>query len=707
MMVMGGSSSAGPGMRGGGSLNSITKQRITPGTVRKVIPYLKPFRVPTIFLLIVTMVDAILAVASPLLFKYIIDDGILPRRVGITVAIAASIAGIALVDAIALYIQGWLSARVGEGIVYNLRTQVWDHVQRQPIAFFTRAQTGALVSRLNTDVVSAQQAFTSLLSSVLSAALSLTLVLVAMFILSWQVSVVALVMLPFFVLPGRIVGRRLQRLTRETMQLNADMGSLMHERFNVAGAMLAKLYGRPREESSLFAGKASRVRDVGVLTSVSGRMLMIVTMFVAAVATALVYGLGGILAIHGGFEIGTLVALAGLLGRLYSPINQLSNTQANVMTALVSFDRIFEVLNLKPLVDERPGAIALPASADATAPLIEFDSVSFRYPPASEVSLASLESASLPAAERTGSTGDVLHDVSFTAPAGKLTALVGPSGAGKTTITHLMSRFYDPGSGDIRIDGHDLRDLTLASTHEAIGVVTQDAHMFHDTIRANLIYARPGATEDELIEACKGAQIWDLISSLPHGLDTVAGDRGYRLSGGEKQRIALARLLLKRPSIVILDEATAHLDSESEAAVQRALKVALAKRTSVVIAHRLSTIHEADQILVIDGGRVRERGTHAELLSARGLYSELYTTQYMASRGANGQPAEADGNGTNGHASSGGRPGGHDGHSNDGKRHSGTALPNGRFSGGPGGPGGSGGPTGADVPGRKGGSRNP
>jgi ATP-binding cassette, subfamily B, bacterial len=708
VMVMGGASSAGPGMRSGGDPNSITHQKITPGTLRRIIPYMKPFRVPTIFLLIITAADAVMSVVTPLLFLYIIDDGILPHRKGVTIAIAASIAGIALLDSAALYLQGALAARVGEGLVYNLRTQVFDHVQRQPIAFFTRAQTGSLVSRLNTDVVAAQQAFTTLLSSVLSAALSLTLVLVAMFLLSWQITVAALVLLPLFVLPGRIVGRRLQRLTRETMQLNAEMGSLMHERFNVAGAILAKLYGRPKDESSLFASRAARVRDVAVQTTVSGRMLMIVTTIVAAVATAVVYGIGGIQVIDGGFEVGTLVALAGLLGRLYSPINQLSNTQANVMTALVSFDRIFEVLDLKPLIDEQPGAVDIPVPASGKAPLIEFDSVSFRYPIVSEVSLASLESASLPAGERTAVTPDVLHDVTFTVPPGTLTALVGRSGAGKTTITHLLPRFYDPRSGAIRIDGHNLRDLTLSSVHDAIGVVTQDAHLYHDTIRANLTYARPAATEQELIEACKAAQIWDLISSLPHGLDTVAGDRGYRLSGGEKQRIALARLLLKSPSIVVLDEATAHLDSESEAAIQRALKIALAGRTSVVIAHRLSTIHEADQILVVDDGRIVERGTHEELLSARGLYAELYTTQYMANRKAKKPvPAMASpANGTAGHVSpSWDEPDRDDGHVHDGRLHDsmrrGGGLPevSGRNSGGPGAV-----PGGASLPGRHSGS---
>jgi ATP-binding cassette, subfamily B, bacterial len=447
-----------------------------------------------------------------------------------------------------------------------------------------------------------------------------------MFYLSWQVSVAALVMVPFFIFPGKVIGKRLQRLTREQMQLAAGMNSLMNERFNVAGAMLTKLYGRPDEEREVFAGRAAQVRDVAVLSNIYGQAYRIAATLIAALSLAAVYGLGGALVIDGALQIGAVVALVTLLGRLYGPVNQLSSMQISVLTTLVSFDRVFEVLDLKPLIAERPGARALPAG-DRAAPEVTFDQVSFRYPTASEVSLASLESIALPGPER-ADQALVLRDISFRAPAGKLTALVGPSGAGKTTITHLVPRLYDPGSGDVRIDGHDIRDLTLQSLHDTVGVVTQDSHLLHDTIRANLSYARPGATEPELIEACRAARIWELISSLPNGLDTVAGDRGYRLSGGEKQRVALARLLLKNPPIVVLDEATAHLDSESEAAIQRALKIALAGRTSLVIAHRLSTVRDADQILVIDAGQVRERGTHDELLAAGGLYAELYRTQF-------------------------------------------------------------------------------
>jgi ATP-binding cassette subfamily B protein len=510
---------------------------------------------------------------------------------------------------------------------------VFSHVQQQPIAFFTRAQTGSLVSRLNSDVIGAQQAITSTMSSVVSNILTVGAILVTMFYLSWQISLIALILIPLFLLPARRVGRRLQRLTRESMQLDAAMGSTMTERFNVAGAMLVKLFGRPRQESEVFAERAGRVRDIGVAQAMYGQVFFITLTLLAALATAVVYGLGGSLVIRGTLQIGTLVALSQLLIRVYGPIASLSNVQISVMTALVSFDRVFEVLDLKPLIAERPDAVLLPARVPGDgpaglAPEIEFDDVSFRYPTASEVSLASLESIALPVPERQAPAAAVLHDVSFRAPSGRLTALVGPSGAGKTTITALAARLYDPDGGTVRIGGHDVRDVTLESLHDVVGVVTQDAHLFHDTIRANLTYARPEATELELIEACEAAQIWDLISGLPDGLDTVVGDRGYRLSGGEKQRVAVARLLLKAPSVVVLDEATAHLDSESEAAVQRALKTALTGRTSLVIAHRLSTIREADQILVVDAGRITERGTHEELLAAGGLYADLYHTQF-------------------------------------------------------------------------------
>ena len=608
---------------------SITQQRIKPGTIRRIISYARPYRRELAFFLVIVALDAGITVAVPLLLRSLIDNGILPRNTGVVLAIGAAVAGLALFDAILSITQRWYSARIGEGLIYDLRTEVFQHVQRQPIAFFTRTQTGSLVSRLNSDVIGAQQALTSTLSSVVANVLSLALVLIVMLSLSWQVTLVALVLIPLFILPARFVGRRLQRLTRESMQLDAAMGSTMTERFNVAGAMLVKLFGRPREEAEVFRSRAGRVRDIGVQTAMYGSSLFIALTLLASLATAVVYGLGGTLVIDNFFKIGTLVALATLLSRLYGPITSLSNVQVDVMTALVSFDRVFEVLDLKPLIEDAPDAVPLRIDHE-TAPAIDFEHVWFRYPTAAEVSLASLESIALPIPERTDGNADVLRDISFHAPAGKLTALVGPSGAGKTTITHLVARLYDPRSGTIRIGGSDLTGVTQDSLHDAVGVVTQDAHMFHDTIRANLLYAKPGATEAELVEACKAAQIWPLIESLPDGLDTIVGDRGYRLSGGEKQRIALARLLLKAPSVVVLDEATAHLDSESEAAVQRALKTALAGRTSLVIAHRLSTIIQADQILVIDGGKVTERGTHDELLAAGGLYTELYHTQFAS-----------------------------------------------------------------------------
>ncbi len=628
---------------------TVTHQKLKPGTVRRIIGYARPYKLYLSLFLAGTILDSLITVVNPLLLRMIIDKGILGHREAIVIGVALAVAGVAAFDAFLGFSNRWYSARIGEGLIYDLRTEVFSHVQQQPIAFFTRAQTGSLVSRLNSDVIGAQQAITSTMSSVVSNILTVGAILVTMFYLSWQISLIALVLIPLFLLPARRVGRRLQRLTRESMQLDAAMGSTMTERFNVAGAMLVKLFGRPREESEVFAQRAGRVRDIGVTQAMYGTVFFSSLTLLAALATAVVYGLGGTLVIRGALQVGTLVALSQLLIRVYGPIAQLSNVQISVMTALVSFDRVFEVLDLKPLIAERPGATVLPArvppddrepddrhGADADesggpgalAPEIEFDQVSFRYPTASEVSLASLESIAMPTPERQDAPPAVLHEVSFRAPSGKLTALVGPSGAGKTTITALAARLYDPNDGIVRIGGYDVKDVTLESLHDVVGVVTQDAHLFHDTIRANLTYARPSATELELVEACEAAQIWDLISHLPDGLDTVVGDRGYRLSGGEKQRVAVARLLLKAPSVVILDEATAHLDSESEAAVQHALKTALTGRTSLVIAHRLSTIREADQILVVEAGRIIERGTHEDLLAAGGLYADLYHTQF-------------------------------------------------------------------------------
>jgi ATP-binding cassette, subfamily B, bacterial len=622
-------------MRGFSRDPSVTQQRIKRGTVRRIAHYARPYRVHLTFFLVMAALAAVATVAVPLLLRSIVN-GILARDTGLVVEVAGITAGIAVGSALLTFGQRWFSARVGEGLIYDLRTEVFGHVQQQPIAFFTRAQTGSLVSRLNSDVIGAQSAITSTLSSIVSNALTLILVLITMFSLSWLVTVISLVLLPVFVIPARLVGRRLQRYTRESMQLDAELGSTMTERFNVAGAMLVKLFGNPRRENDAYRDRAARVRDIGVVTAMYGSTLFIALSLLASMATAVTYGVGGLLVIHGAFQLGTLVALTALLARLYGPITALSNVQVDVMTALVSFDRVFEVLDLKPLIAEEPDAVPLRAAGLAAAPAIEFDQVSFRYPRASEVSLASLESIALPVPEQDGPAQPVLRDISFTAPPGRLTALVGPSGAGKTTITHLVSRMYDPDQGTVRIGGQDLRDVTLQSLHDAVGVVTQDAHMFHDTVRANLLYARPEAAEQELIAACQAAQIWGLVASLPDGLNTVVGDRGYRLSGGEKQRLAIARLLLKAPSVVVLDEATAHLDSESEVAVQAALKTALTGRTSLVIAHRLSTIREADLILVIEDGQVAERGSHPELLAAGGLYAELYHTQF-----AGQEPAKA------------------------------------------------------------------
>ncbi|WP_285583470.1 ABC transporter ATP-binding protein [Actinoallomurus iriomotensis] len=603
--------------------NSVVKERLKAGTVRRIAGYARPYVRELVLFLALNAVAAVIVVANPLLLKAIIDRGIVQHRTGLVVGLAVAVGVLALFDAVIGLAQRWYSARIGEGLIYDLRTQVFDHVQRMPVAFFMRAQTGSLVSRLNSDVIGAQRALTTTLSSVVSNVISLILVLVTMLVLSWQVTLIALVLLPIFIFPAKWVGRRLQKISREQMQLDAEMGSLMTERFNVAGAMLAKLYGRPEEESAMFAGRAARVRDIGVVSGMYGRVFFTALTLVASLATAMVYGVGGSLVVNGSFQLGTLVALATLLTRMYGPLTALSNVHVDVMTALVSFDRVFEVLDLPPMVAEKPDATPLPRTGDA--PAVEFDDVTFRYPAAAEVSLASLESI---ARTDTAPSREVLHGVDFRVEPGGLTALVGPSGAGKTTITQLVSRLYDVTDGVVRIDGQDVRDATLESLRDAIGVVTQDAHLFHDSIRANLAYARPDATDEELVEALRAAQIWDLVAEMPDGLDTVVGDRGYRLSGGEKQRLAIARLLLKAPSVVVLDEATAHLDSESEAAVQRALKTALAGRTSIVIAHRLSTIREADQILVIDDGRVLERGRHDELLDRGGLYAELYHTQF-------------------------------------------------------------------------------
>ena len=603
---------------------SITEQRLAKDTVRRVAGFAKPhLRLIAVFL-VLTVIDAALVVVTPLLIKQLVDDGILQGNSGLVTLLALAIAGVAVVDAGLAVGQGYLSSRIGEGLIYDLRTSVFAHVQRMSVAFFTRAQTGALVSRLNNDVIGAQRAFTSTLSSTVSNTISVVVVGVAMFALSWQVTLLCLALFPFLWLASRWVGKNLSGLTRRQMEGNADLGNTMTERFNVGGALLLKLFGRRAEEDALFARKAAVVRDLGVRIALITRTFGASLMLLPALATALVYGVGGHLAIQGTLTVGTLLALATLLLRLLGPLQSLSNVRIDVMTALVSFERVFEVLDLPSMIQEKPDAVELPRGVGR----VEFDNVRFRYPRADEVSLASLEAV---ARTESRDTGEVLKGVSFVAEPGQKVALVGPSGAGKTTITHLVARLYDVTDGAVRVDGHDVRDVTLESLEAAVGYVTQDAHMFHDSIRANLAYARPGATDDEIWAALEAAQVARLVRSLPDGLDTVVGDRGYRLSGGERQRLAIARLLLKAPGIVVLDEATAHLDSESEVAVQRALDQALEGRTSLVIAHRLSTIRSADQILVIDDGRVVQSGTHASLLAEGGLYADLYATQFSRS----------------------------------------------------------------------------
>jgi ATP-binding cassette subfamily B protein len=602
---------------------SVSSQKVNRALVRRILGYARKYRTLINFFLVTLVFVSLLSVAQPLMIPRLVDDGIQQGNRQVVTVMALIIALLAVIDAGLGLLGRWFSSRIGEGLIYDLRTEVYDHVQRQSVAFFTRAQTGALISRLNSDVIGAQQAFTSTLGGVLGNLISLIIVLTAMFILSWQVTVVSLLLVPLFLLPARWMGRRLQAMTREQMGLNADMSTQMTERFNVAGALLVKLFGRPEDEADAFSSKAARVRDIGVRMAMANRWFFSALTLVAALATAIVYGLGGNLVISGTLTLGTLLAMVGLLAQLYGPLTSLSNVRVDVMTALVSFERVFEVLDLMPMVTE--AADARPLAAGALS--VEFDDVSFHYPTAAEVSLASLESVARDDSRAQG--GDVLRGVTFVAPAGTMTALVGPSGAGKTTTTALLSRLYDVTGGAIRIGGMDVREATLASLRQGIGVVTQDSHLFHDTIRANLLYSRPDATEQDLLDACDAAQIGSLIAALPEGLDTVVGDRGHRLSGGEKQRIALARLLLKGPRVVVLDEATAHLDSESEAAVSRALDNALEGRTSVVIAHRLSTVRRADQILVVDAGRIVERGTHEQLLQQGGVYSDLYRTQFQ------------------------------------------------------------------------------
>jgi ATP-binding cassette subfamily B protein len=598
----------------------IVQHQLSPGVVRRVLRFAKPYQSLIAVFVALVVILAALAVAPPLLFREIIDQGVLQGDRRVVIIVSLILAGIAVLQAVLGLVQRWFSSTIGEGLIFDLRTQVFDHVIQMPVAFFTRTQTGKLVSRLNSDVIGAQQAFTSTLSTVLTNLISLVLVLAAMIVLSWQLTLAALIMLPIFLIPAKIVGRKLADLTRQQMQLNGDMSATMTERFSVSGALLVKLFGRVPEEHDRFAERAGAVRDVSVKIAMNGRFFFTSLGLVASLAVALVYGVGGSLAIDGVLTVGTLTALAALLAQLYGPLTQLTNLRIDVMNALVSFDRVFEVLDLVPMIRDAENAEAVKGPAS-----VSFEHVSFTYPSANEVSLASLESiASLDQRP----SGEVLHDVTFSVGAGQTVALVGRSGGGKTTMTHLIARLYDATSGTVSVAGTDVKELTQASLRATVGYVTQDAHMFHDTIRANLRYSRPDATDAEMWEALEAAQIKALAEKLPDGLDTVVGERGYRLSGGERQRLAIARLLLKAPSIVVLDEATAHLDSESEVAVQQALDLAMVGRTSIVIAHRLSTIRNADLIIVVDQGRILQRGRHEELMREGGLYTELYRTQF-------------------------------------------------------------------------------
>ncbi|MEV4756218.1 ABC transporter ATP-binding protein [Micromonospora sp. NPDC049559] len=605
------------------SRDDVKGRRVSRATANRIVAFARPYRRDIVVFLITVVLSAVIGVATPVLAGDVVNA---ISRGGnsagaVVVRLALLIAALAVVDALFSLAQRWYSARIGEGIILDLRTRVYDHVQRMPLQFFTRTQTGALVSRLNNDVLGAQRAFTSTLSGVVSNVIQLVLTAAVMFSLSWQITVLSLILLPIFIIPARRVGRRLAEITRESYDLDAKMNATMTERFNVAGALLVKLFGRPDVEARRFGERAERVRDIGIQSAMFSRTFFVAMLLVASLAQALTYGLGGWLAVRGAVSAGTVVTLALLLTRLYGPLTALSNVRVDVMSALVSFDRVFEVLDLTPSIAEKPDAVPVPRGSGR----LEFRDVRFRYPSAAEVSLASLEDVAT--LDRTAPE-PVLRGVSFAVEPGQMVALVGPSGAGKSTTSMLISRIYDVTDGAVLVGGVDVRDATLDSLRDEIGVVTQDSHLFHETIAENLRYAKPDATDDELWAALRGAQVADLVEALPDGLQTVVGERGYRFSGGEKQRIAIARLLLKAPSIVILDEATAHLDSESEAAVQRALSVALAGRTALVIAHRLSTVRDADQILVLDGGRIVERGRHEELVAVGGLYAELYRTQF-------------------------------------------------------------------------------
>jgi ATP-binding cassette, subfamily B, bacterial len=606
----------------------VLKQRVSRDTIKRMIGFAKPYRATLTIFLIVVVLDSFVVVANPLVLREIINvvtsskaHHVVSGDASFVVKLALLVAVLAIADAGFTLVERRISAAIGEFLIYDMRAKVFRHIQSMPISFFSRTQTGALISRLNNDIIGAQQAFTDLLSNIVGNVVLVLLVLVTMAVLSWQITLVALILVPLFLIPAKALSPRLAKLFRQGMWLNAEMNTMMQERFNVSGALLVKLFGRPNEEHRAFDDRAAGVRDIGISQATYQRMYFVGLSLTASLATAFAYGFGGVGVVHHTLEIGTVVALTALLARLFAPLTQLSNLHVDVMSAVVSFERLFEVLDLDPILKEAADARPIP-SGPAT---IQFRDVRFSYPTAEEVSIASLES--VPVLENTG-RAEVLHGISFEVAPGTVTALVGPSGAGKTTISALIPRLYDPTSGQVLINGFDLREATTASIVDTVGVVTQDAHLFHDTLRANLLYARPEATERDLDVALESAQILDLVRSLPNGLDTIVGERGYRLSGGEKQRVALARLLLKAPKVVVLDEATAHLDAESEAAVQRALAATLEGRTSVIIAHRLSTVRDADEILVIDKGTIVDRGDHQTLLARGGLYRDLYQTQF-------------------------------------------------------------------------------
>ncbi len=610
-----------PHMLMGSDPSRIKGVKVGRRTIRRILSFATPYRGALIGFILVIIAQALLALVPALLLRRIIDVAIPQSDRSMLAVLAAFIIGAALAAATLSFVERFYSARIGEGLIYDLRVRLFDHVSAMPIAFFTRTQTGALMSRVNNDVIGAQRAVTTTLGSVVSNFIVLTTTLIAMLLLEWRLTLLTLLVLPIFIIPAKRVGRRLSAMTRQGFDLNASMNTTMTERFNVSGAMLVKLFGHRSRESDEFTGRAAQVRDIGIKSALYGRTFVIALTLVGAIGTALVYWLGGELVISGTITLGTMVALAALVVQIYAPLTGLSNARVDIMTALVSFDRVFEVLDMENPIVDADDAVALPDSSGR----IEFDDVTFRYPAASEVSLASLEGAGNDELDARAGV-EVLHGITATAEPGQLVALVGPSGAGKTTLSSLVPRLYDVTGGAVRIDGHDVRSVTLDSLRASVGVVSQDPHLFHDTVAANLRYARPGVTDAELVEACRAAQIHEVIASLPDGYDTVVGERGYRLSGGEKQRLAIARVLVKDPAVVILDEATSHLDSENESLVQQALATALQGRTALVIAHRLSTIANADQILVLDEGHLVERGRHEDLLAAEGLYAELYRT---------------------------------------------------------------------------------